>query len=303
VNAGGVRIARVAAADVRPLRGLVLRPGEAPQALVFAGDDDPDSLHLAAHDAAGEVIGVASLRVEPAPGNAGVVAWRLRGMATHPERRSHGIGGRLLRGCFRHVRAEGGGLLWCNARVAAVDFYERHGLRREGSEFDIPGVGPHYVMSRRLAHLRPARIDEAPLLTALALRSKAHWGYPKDFMERCAAELRVEPDALASGTRHHAVAEVRGEVAGFYVLVPDLAGTALLDALFVEPQWMGRGMGRELFEHARGLAVKLGAARLIAVADPHAAEFYTRMGATPAGEVPSGSEPGRWLPRFAVDFC
>ena len=90
---------------------------------------------------------------------------------------------------------------------------------------------------------------------------------------------------------------------GFHVLVPDLAGTVLLDALFVEPQWMGRGIGRELFEHARGFAAKLGAARLIAVADPHAAEFYARMGAAPAGEAPSGSEPGRLLPRFAVDFC
>lgn len=303
MNAADVRIERVAAAAVRPLRATVLRPGGSPDSLIFPGDEDADSLHLAARDPGGEVHGIASLRVEQAPGAAGVHGWRLRGMATHPGRRGQGIGGRLLLACFRYVRAEGGGVLWCNARVAAVGFYARHGLRREGGEFDIPGVGPHYVMSRRLTHLRPARQEEASLLSALAVQSKAHWGYPEEFMQRCAAELRVAPEAIARGIRHHAVAEVQGEVVGFYVLVPDPGGSALLDALFVAPQWIGRGVGRELFEHARGLARKLGAAQLLAVADPHAAAFYVRMGAKPVGEAESGSVPGRWLPRFAVDFC
>ena len=34
--------------------------------------------------------------------------------------------------------------------------------------------------------LRPARPEEAGLLSDLALRSKAHWGYPPDFLAAAA---------------------------------------------------------------------------------------------------------------------
>jgi hypothetical protein len=37
--------------------------------------------------------------------------------------------------------------------------------------------------------IRPAQADEVEALTALALRSKAHWGYDDAFMEACRAEL------------------------------------------------------------------------------------------------------------------
>jgi GNAT superfamily N-acetyltransferase len=296
------RLERVAPEAVRPLRSEVLRPGIAPEALVYAGDEAADALHVAARDGEGRIHGIASLCREPAPGRAPAVAWRLRGMATRPELRGKGVGRRLLQACFRHVRAEGGGLLWCNARVVALGFYERLGLRREGTQFDIAGIGPHYVMSRWLAHLRPAHREDAAALSALAWRSKAHWGYDAAFMQRCAAELQVDPEHITGGARHHVVAEVQRELAGFHVMVPDASGVVQLDALFVDPGWMGRGMGRELFEHARGVALKLGATRLQADADPHAAAFYRRMGAQPVGEFPSGSIPGRSLPRFVVDF-
>jgi GNAT superfamily N-acetyltransferase len=303
VNAAtGLRIERVAAAEVRPLRSEVLRPGIAAEALVYAGDDAPDALHLAARDIEGGIHGIASLNREAPPDGNAEAAWRLRGMATRAGSRGQGLGRRLLHACFRHVRAAGGGLLWCNARVVAVGFYARLGLRKQGEEFDIAGIGPHYVMSRRLAQLRPARREEAPLLSSLAWRSKAHWGYDAAFMQACAAELQVDPQAIAGGARHHVVAEVQGEVAGFHVLVPELTGVVRLDALFVDPAWIGRGIGRELFEHAAGVAARLGATRLLAVADPHAAAFYARMGAQPAGDEASASIAGRLLPRFVVDF-
>ncbi|MET0293087.1 MAG: GNAT family N-acetyltransferase [Steroidobacteraceae bacterium] len=302
MSATDVRIARVTAAEVRPLRSEVLRPGTPPEKLVYDGDDAADALHVGARSADGVIQGIASLCRESAPGRS-ETAWRLRGMATRPERRGTGLGRRLLQACFRHVRSEGGALLWCNARVGAVGFYERLGLKREGEVFDVPDVGPHYVMSRWLAHLRPALRDEAASLSALAWRSKAHWGYPPDFMQRCAAELQVDPADIERGGRHHVTAEVRGEIVGFHVLVPELSGVVLLEGLWVEPAWIGRGIGRELFEHARGVATKLGASQLRVVSDPNAAGFYLRMGTAPAGEVASGSISGRLLPRFALDLA
>lgn len=297
-----LRIERVMAAEVRPLRSAVLRPGVPPEKLVYDGDDAPDAFHVAARDQSGAIHGIASLAREAAPGRPGVRAWRLRGMATTPALRGSGAGRRLLQACFRHIRAEGGGLLWCNARVVALGFYERLGLVREGEEFDIAGIGAHFVMSRWLAHLRPARVEEAPALTALARRSKASWGYDAGFMQRCEAELAVTDAHIAGGDRHHIVATVQDELVGFHVVEPRVDGELFLDALFIEPPWFGRGLGRELFEHAVGIALKLGAERLVIHADPNAAGFYAQMGAHAVGDVASAVEPGRRLPRFVLDL-
>jgi GNAT superfamily N-acetyltransferase len=307
VNGADVRVVRVTAADVRPLRGQVLRPGVPPATLVYAGDDAPDALHVAAFDG-GRIVGIASLCREPVPGRPQASGWRLRGMATLPEARGAGIGARLLRECFRHVRDDGGGLLWCNARVVALGFYDRLGLAREGEEFDIPGIGPHYVMSRWLARLRPARADEAQALTDLALRSKAAWGYDADFLARCEPALRVRAVDLeagvaaeiAAGARHHVVAEVGGARVGFHV-VQAQDGDLLLDALFVEPAWLRRGIGRELFQQAMETAARVGANRLVTVADPHAVPFYERMGMRHDGSMASEIDGERRLPRLVRD--
>lgn len=140
----------ITAAETRGLRAEVLRPGHAPDTLVYPGDERPDGLHVGAfHD--GRLVGIATVYPEAPPeayrnrlptGE----AFRLRGMATLPEVRGTGYGRDLLEACFTHVRTHEARLLWCNARVVAQGFYERLGLEATGPEFDIPGVGPHYVM-------------------------------------------------------------------------------------------------------------------------------------------------------------
>lgn len=141
-----VRIVPVS--DVRPLRGLVLRP-QAPHDVVWPGDDDPGVFHLAALEG-GELVGVASLYPRPWPPQGAEGDWQLRGMAVAPELQRGGVGGALLLAMVLEVKARGGRRLWCNARTSAVGFYEKHGLSRVGAEFDVPGVGPHFLMQRAL---------------------------------------------------------------------------------------------------------------------------------------------------------
>lgn len=149
----------VPAETVRPLRSAVLRPGTPPEALVYPGDDHPLGLHVAAFD--GEiVVGIATVYPEPPPAPyrdvigdeayAEHAALRLRGMATAPALQGRGVGRRVLERCFEHGRTLGATVLWCNARTAAVPFYEAMGLARVGPEFEIAGIGPHFVMWRRL---------------------------------------------------------------------------------------------------------------------------------------------------------
>ena len=48
------------------------------------------------------------------------------------------------------------------------------------------------------AHIRLARRDDLAALTALAIRSKAHWGYDDAFMTACVDELTVTEAHLAA---------------------------------------------------------------------------------------------------------
>jgi len=146
--------------------------------------------------------------------------------------------------------------------------------------------------------LRDALSGEAALLSALALRSKAHWGYAPEFIEACRDELTYVAADIAQGG--FVVAEEAGAVLGFYALKRSAPAEVELEALFVEPAAIGRGVGRTLIEDAKARAVRLGARRMTIQGDPHAARFYAAAGALPSGTRPSGSIPGRALPMFVI---
>ncbi len=146
--------------------------------------------------------------------------------------------------------------------------------------------------------LRPARADEAPLLSELALRSKGWWGHSASFLRACEAELTLSPEQAAKAV----LVEVDGVVAGFHLLAPSSVGSDVgeLDMLFVDPAFIGSGIGRILFEDARRAAVGRGWTRLQIEADPQARPFYERLGAVQVGERLSRSVPGRSLPLFEL---
>jgi GNAT superfamily N-acetyltransferase len=141
--------------------------------------------------------------------------------------------------------------------------------------------------------LRPAHADEASVLSALCLRSKAHWGYDAAFMRACVAELTLRPEDLTPDTL--VVAEIDGALAGMAQVGP-VGADADLMAMFIDPDYIGQNLGRVLFNWCVETARATGAARLMIDADPQAAGFYTRMGAVQIGTTPSGSIPGRVLP-------
>ena len=156
--------------------------------------------------------------------------------------------------------------------------------------------------------IRPARPDEAAALTALALRSKAHWGYDAGFMAACIPELTVTPNSVRKHPTHVAVEDDRP--VGFYLLQPIAGGDLApfgdcateLVFLFVEPEFIGRGCGAILVRHAKETARDLGFAALVFQGDPHAAGFYEAMGAVQVGTKESGSVPGRRLPVYRIEL-
>lgn len=150
--------------------------------------------------------------------------------------------------------------------------------------------------------IREAYTGEAGLLSALALRSKAHWGYSKDFLEACRAELTVDASRIGSENYRCFVAVEDDSISGFYTLASIPEGDWELEALFVEPDRIGTGIGRSLIRHAVHLLSARGAVRLTIQGDPNATDFYRAAGARQVGTRESDSIPGRFLPLFLIDI-
>lgn len=116
--------------------------------------------------------------------------------------------------------------------------------------------------------IRAARPDEAQLISALALRSKAHWGYPPDFIEAVRKELSYTAEQIRSEHMRFFVLETAGVVVGFHALILQTPTSIELDALFVDPVFIGKEFGRVLIEHAKSIAASLGATQVGPMLEP-----------------------------------
>ena len=61
-----------------------------------------------------------------------------------------GLGRLLVETDETMVKQKGAKLRWLDARLIAVGFYKRLGFTIIGDQFEVPKVGPHYVMYKRL---------------------------------------------------------------------------------------------------------------------------------------------------------
>jgi GNAT superfamily N-acetyltransferase len=148
-------------------------------------------------------------------------------------------------------------------------------------------------------HLRPGCPEDAPALSALALRSKGYWGYEREFLEACRSELTVDP-AGVEDRRAVVAIDRRGMIVGFRTLEGD-PPDGEVGMLFVAPEQIGTGVGRLLWSDLVRRAADAGFRSLRIEADPGAASFYEAMGAVVEGSTPSGSIAGRHLPLLVFE--
>lgn len=142
-----MKVLRISASDTYPLRQQVLVPDHDLQKAKFEHDDDEDiSFHLGAFKD-GNLVSVASFYYERNPLFPDQHQYQLRGMATLPEYRNLGLSSELLNMAFPIIKQNFCTLLWCNARVSAVGYYEKVGFKKyNGDVFEIEDIGPHVLM-------------------------------------------------------------------------------------------------------------------------------------------------------------
>ncbi|MCL4561001.1 MAG: GNAT family N-acetyltransferase [Chloroflexi bacterium] len=130
--------------------------------------------------------------------------------------------------------------------------------------------------------IRQAVPEDAPELSAIAHAAKAHWGYPQKWMNLWNYSLTILPKYIQDHPVYAAVTE-DSKLVGFYALSFNSPRYSL-DHLWILPEWMGRGVGKALFQDAVQRVAGLGAQAMEIQADPHAEGFYLHMGASRIGE-------------------
>lgn len=130
--------------------------------------------------------------------------------------------------------------------------------------------------------IRSAVPTDAEVVTTIARRAKASWGYPRAWLDAWSGELEITRSYIE---RHDvAVLEMDGRVVGVVGVEVGAHGPEI-GHLWVEPDAQGGGVGRRLVRWALRLAEDRGWRTLRVVSDPGAEPFYVKMGAVPTGRV------------------
>ena len=145
-----MQVCVVSASELYALRNLVLRPGKPLYTTFYDKDHDVGTFHLAI-SIESKVQCIATFYPEKMEWVYSRKAYRLRGMATHPDFRRKGLGKDLMKSAFTHLIQQQADLLWCKARLVAIPFYRSLGFQIIGEQYDIEEIGSHYTMYKLLS--------------------------------------------------------------------------------------------------------------------------------------------------------
>lgn len=135
------------------------------------------------------------------------------------------------------------------------------------------------------------------MLSELAKKGKAHWGYPYSWLKLWEKDLSIDLKLLNESITY--VLKCDDEISGFCLL------QAKTDFIEIEHFWLkteliGKGLGGRLLKHALK-EFKNKYPRMEVTADPQARGFYEKFGFKFLKEIPSQPK-GRSIPRLTLEF-
>ncbi len=133
----------IRAEQTYPIRREVLRKNiDLPYKL--EGDFDKETVHFGAF-VGDEIVSIVTLIRK----NNNVLQgkqFQLRGMGTLSKYRGKGFGKLLVLKSEEYLIGKDIHKIWCHARVAASGFYKSLNYNILGNTFEVPKIGPHYLM-------------------------------------------------------------------------------------------------------------------------------------------------------------
>ena len=136
-------------------------------------------------------------------------------------------------------------------------------------------------MVQCMISLHRASPEDADQLTQIAIAAKRYWKYPERWMQIWLPLLVASPEYVAANETW--VAVVEGKSVGYYSLKHEDHDLWLAN-LWVLPDFMGPGIGKQLFQHVLERSRARGIPILKIESDPNVQSFYEKMGARKVAE-------------------
>lgn len=140
-----LKIKSISSGEAITVRHPVLRQGKPLDSCKFEGDDLSTTLHLGAFYQ-DKLVGVVTILKKNNKSFFEKDQFQLRGMAVLEQYQGQGVGAILVKQSEERIMGQKGFLIWLNARLVAISFYEKLGYSISGDEFEIPLIGVHYTM-------------------------------------------------------------------------------------------------------------------------------------------------------------
>ncbi len=124
--------------------------------------------------------------------------------------------------------------------------------------------------------------------------SKAYWGYDKTFLDRFMKIIGIKADYL--NNNNIKLVYLDDQLIGFYNFFRHTDHSFELDNFFLHPDYIGKGLGRKMWQFCCADAQQVGITEFIIWSDPNAENFYIKMGCQKIGERKSPMMPNRFPP-------
>lgn len=135
------------------------------------------------------------------------------------------------------------------------------------------------------------------MLSDLAKKGKAYWGYPQAWLELWDQDLTIDLLLLRKSMTY--VLINKNQIYGFCLLQPK-DGLIEIEHFWLKTSLIGKGIGGQLLTQVLKVSKK-NYARIEVSADPHAKGFYEKFGFKYLKEIPSLPK-GRTIPRLYLEF-
>lgn len=153
-----IEVKTINAEDTYPLRQKVLRPHQSVKECQYQGDHDDMTAHFGAFskNKLVDLVGIVSIykaqssQLELFLDHPCLESWQLRAMAVSHLVRKKGYGLELLTKAEVYATLQGATYVWANSRINAIRFYQKAGYSLLGNEFEISGIGSHYLIYKYL---------------------------------------------------------------------------------------------------------------------------------------------------------
>jgi ribosomal protein S18 acetylase RimI-like enzyme len=127
-----------------------------------------------------------------------------------------------------------------------------------------------------------ASVNDNQILTEITKKSKAHWGYSEEQIEKWSPFLTISEEYIQTNSVYKLTQD--NHIIGYYSYFNNEDNSITLDNLFITPKFIRIGLGKLLMDDFINRMKNTICKKIILHADPNAEGFYQKLGFQKTGE-------------------